>query len=206
MKYAFIIAAAPENSIDYILKIYNAALPELVICADGGSLKAAKLGIKCDVLMGDMDSGGAGAAGTVVKFPAEKNYTDTEACLAETITRGFANIIICGASGGRIDHTLCNINLLSGVHAAGVNAILVDDTNILMRFKNGAFTVPNGYKYFSIIPISSQLGGVTLSNCKYPLENATVLRSSSLTVSNEPKSGEVSAEIKSGNALLIFSK
>lgn len=206
MKTALIIAASPEQEINYIKDTYDAIAPDLVICADGGILKANLLGIKCDILMGDMDSGGRDFSGETIIFPAVKNFTDLHSAIDKAIDCGCETLVITGASGGRLDHLLCNIHLIEAAEMRGVRARLVDSMNIVTIFECGKFFVPDGFKYFSIIPLDCKLTGVSISNCKYPLDGAELLRYDSLAVSNEPKTGEVSAFIQSGRALLIFSK
>ena len=87
MNWAFVIAASPEEEIGYIRSAYDALSSPLVLCADGGLQKAEKLGIPCDILIGDMDSGGGDGAKDVMRLPMEKDFTDTQSCLEEAVRR-----------------------------------------------------------------------------------------------------------------------
>lgn len=207
MRNALIIAASPEQEIGYIRAVYEQMDTPAVFCADGGLQKANRLSIPCDVLMGDMDSGGGEGAGRVVYFPAEKDYSDTEACVIEAMDQGYTTLVAVGATGGRLDHLLCNLHLMELVGQRGGNLVLVDATNVVQLLRNGVVRVPCEYRYFSISPIDPVLTGVEISGAKYPLQNATVRRDhASLTVSNEAPNGEVTIRVAQGKAFLIFSK
>ena len=130
MKRALVIAAAPEEEIGYIRRLYEQWQPDLVLCADGGLQKADRLQIPCDVLMGDMDSGGGEGAREVVRFPAEKDYTDSQSCLREALARGCGQVVLAGATGGRLDHLLCNLHLLEWVEGQGAHGYVVDGGNV----------------------------------------------------------------------------
>lgn len=207
MRDALIIAASPEQEIGYIRAVYEKMDQPVVFCADGGLLKANRLGIPCDIAMGDMDSGGGEGAAKVVRFPAEKDYSDTEACVIEALDQGYMTLVTVGATGGRLDHLLCNLHLMELARQRGGNMILVDGCNVVQLLRGGTVRVPPGYRYFSIAPIDPVLTGVDIRGAKYPLENATVRRDhASLTVSNEAPGGEVFIRVAQGDAFLIFSK
>ena len=206
MNWGFVIAASPEEEIGYIRSAYDALSSPLVLCAEGGLQKAEKLGIPCDILIGDMDSGGGDGAKDVMRFPMEKDFTDTQSCLEEAVRRGCSHVLITGATGGRLDHLLCNLHLLEALEKKGVHGLIADRDNLVQLLESGPVQVPACYRYFSILPIDEQLRGVTIEGAKYPLQDAMVQRDDSLTVSNEAPSGEVTIQVKEGRAFLIFSR
>ena len=153
-----------------------------------------------------MDSGGGDGAKDVVRLPMEKDFTDTQSCLEEAVRRGCSHVLITGATGGRLDHLLCNLHLLEALEKKGVHGLIADRDNLVQLLESGPVQVPACYRYFSILPIDEQLRGVTIRGAKYPLQDAVVQRDDSLTVSNEALSGEVTIEVKEGRAFLIFSR
>ena len=206
MKRALVIAAAPEEEIGYIRRLYEQWQPDLVLCADGGLQKANRLQIPCDVLMGDMDSGGGEGAREVVRFPAEKDYTDSQSCLREALARGCGQVVLAGATGGRLDHALANLQLLETARADGVEAILLDPDNRVTCIGPGEYTLPRtDYFYFSLLPIDAVLRGVTIEGAKYPLCDAEARRGDSLTISNEWIEPTVRLRIREGLCWLICS-
>ncbi|MCD6363111.1 MAG: thiamine diphosphokinase, partial [Synergistetes bacterium] len=75
-------------------RLYKSLLEEadLIICADGGGNYLYAWGIKPDILIGDMDSISAeallyfeGAGVKIVRFPRDKDYTDSHLALLEAL-------------------------------------------------------------------------------------------------------------------------
>ncbi|MFA9382090.1 MAG: thiamine diphosphokinase, partial [Acetanaerobacterium sp.] len=81
-----------------------------VICADGGYDTALRIGITPHLFVGDMDSVRMSPEGCEIMLsPAEKDDTDTMLAAKIAIERGYTDITIFGGLGGRLDHTLANI-------------------------------------------------------------------------------------------------
>ena len=92
---------------------------DLIICADGGANHLRKLGKLPDILVGDFDSISEGdldlllaANVEIVRFPSEKDATDTQLAVQLAMDRGCDEVILLGAAGTRLDHTLANVFLL----------------------------------------------------------------------------------------------
>ena len=92
---------------------------DLVLAADSGARHMLRAGVFPDRVYGDMDSLSAGEIGLLEKggcrfvvSPAEKDDTDGGIVLKEALDRGFKDIRIWGALGGRPDHAYANIMLL----------------------------------------------------------------------------------------------
>jgi len=64
----------------------------------------------------------------ILKFPAEKDMTDTELAVNTAIDRGYKNIVIIGGTGTRLDHTLSNIFLLKLMLDRGVKGRIIMNT------------------------------------------------------------------------------
>ena len=93
---------------------------DLILCADGGSHHERALGLTPDALIGDLDSiaeeelaGVEGSKTAVVRVQRDKDETDLELAVNYALERDPAFIVIVGALGGRLDHTLGNIALLA---------------------------------------------------------------------------------------------
>ena len=85
---------------------------DLVIVADSGLEAAEKAGIRPDWIIGDMDSlDDPGRlekypVERVIRFPADKDFTDTELALELLWEKGCDEVCIAGGGGGRLDHLL----------------------------------------------------------------------------------------------------
>lgn len=165
----------------------------LVVAADSGYDNAKSLGFaeRVDLIVGDFDSTAEHSfpsRAEILRFPPEKDKTDTQIALDEAIRRGADEIIIIGGLSGRLDHTLSNVYLLEALSREhGVRATLCDGQNRVRYLYRSALLVVGGeYKYFSLIPADEKVTGVSVKGARYPLERAVLRRSNpSLGVSNE---------------------
>mgnify|MGYP000874606790 CR=1 FL=1 len=86
-----------------------------VICADAGVEACRTLGLRPNIVIGDMDSApgpliewARGSGAYIRQYPADKDQTDMELALDEAVTLGSRSVIVTGATGGRILSTLLN--------------------------------------------------------------------------------------------------
>jgi thiamine pyrophosphokinase len=118
------------------LLLREAAGADLFLCTDGAYAVAARLGVRPDVVVGDMDSGAADVSGVEVidAGPHEQqNDSDSEKALRHAVQWGRdrgdgarMEIHLLGASGSRPDHTLANL-MLCGAYAQHAEIVLVSD-------------------------------------------------------------------------------
>lgn len=178
-----------------------------VLCADGGIRCAALAGFAPDFYIGDGDSGGSAQGLPAILLPAEKDLTDLQAACEAAIDQGASNLILTACTGGRQDHHLANLQLLETLAKRGVRAVILDPWNEITYFSAGTRQVPRGgYRYFSLLPITKTLEGLTITGAKYPLENAMARRGDSLTVSNEVIAASAEITLRQGACWLIRSE
>ena len=203
---AVLFGAVPEEDWAFLRDYLDERF--LVICADGGVQNACRAGLEPDLLVGDWDSGGAPREGVpTVSLPPEKDMTDLQAAVDLAIGQGCRDLLLCGCTGGRMDHTASNLVLLEWIAEHGARAMLLDGDNEVRFHPGGTLLLPDvpAYRYLSIIPLDRTIEGVTLRGVKYPLNNAVLTRGDTLSVSNEP-AGEVSEiSIASGRVLVVRS-
>lgn len=187
---------------------------DLIVCADGGLHHLDKMGIKPDIWIGDGDScticgedfDRLTENALVVKLNPVKDATDGEAVYDCCIERGVDSVLVVGFSGTRLDHSLANMFLMKKFFDRGIDAIAVNENNKIFFAKKDNYILKEDYKYLSIMPLSETLDGVSTSGLKYPLENASLFKFSSYSVSNEFVSESCSVHIDKGDALIIISK
>ena len=192
------------------LRPYLEAGEWVVICADGGIRSARDAGLRPDSQIGDWDSGGAPEPGVpCVTLPVEKDMTDLQAAAEQALGMGCRELLLCGCTGGRLDHTASNLVLLEWIAGRGGLPVMVDEDNEV-RFLEGPvelrLTNRPPDRYLSLIPLDRTLTGVTLRGLKYPLTDARLTRGDTLSVSNEPQGSEMTVSLASGRALLIRSQ
>ncbi|WP_456275538.1 thiamine diphosphokinase [Bacillus sp. AK128] len=126
-----------------------------------------------------------------VKFsisPAEKNQTDIELAIDWALAKNPKRIRLLGATGGRLDHSLATIQLLTKGLANQVLFEIIDQQNILTLLNPGTYEIHQDpcYSYISFLPFSSNVQGIHLSrDFKYPLTDCDISWGTSLCVSNE---------------------
>ena len=181
---------------------------DLVIAADGGYDALKNAGIRCDLLIGDLDSINEVPTGVeIIRHPVMKDETDMMLAYLEGAERGYCDFEIHGATGGRADHTFANYSLLLYMSERGHRGSILCDTGITMLLKNGSIEVSGeSSKHFSAFAFGAPAHGVTIKGLEYECEDVTLTPDFPLAVSNRfiGKVGKV--EVKSGALLLMIEK
>jgi thiamine pyrophosphokinase len=191
----------------------RAAEPYL-LAADGGAHTAALYGVRPQRVIGDMDSvtpallADLEARGVdIVRYGAAKDETDLELSLIDAAARGCDPIIVIGAVGGRLDHTLANVYLLALSQLDGRTVRLVAGREEVMLLRPGVHTlsgVPGDT--VSLLPIGGPAGGVTTTGLAYPLRGETLHFGPARGVSNVMQGETAEVSLDSGWLLLIHTE
>lgn len=139
--------------------------------------------------------------------PSEKDETDLEIALNWALIQKPELIKIFGATGGRLDHELGNIQLLYRALEKNVRVLIVDRKNELEMMKPGEYTITalEQYPYISFLPMTQQVSKLSLSGFKYPLNEKDVYFGSTLSISNEVTSEFGNVSFQNGILLMIRS-
>lgn len=186
-------------------------IPEdaLVICADSGLRHARKLGIEPDWILGDFDSSAEQPTGTnVLRYPAEKDDTDTMLAVKLACAKGIREIRIYGGLGGRFDHAMANVQTLRYLAAQGVVGTLCDGQNWMTVQPAGTTRQYSNHAgwYFSLLSLSDVCTGVTIRGTKYLLENGTLSAEIPLGISNEIIAEAAEVTLQQGNLLVLYTR
>ncbi len=180
---------------------------DMVIAADGGLDTLKKHGIKCDLLVGDLDSVKGEIFGVeILRHKVEKDETDMHLSLMAGANAGYKNFYIYGATGGRKDHTFANYCLLLWGKNRGYDVKIISEDYIISVIQNEEIKASGDEgATFSLFAFGSDAEGVSIKNAKYELENAKIKCEFPIGVSNSFKEGEVTISVKDG-ALLFMQK
>ena len=181
---------------------------DLILCADTAYREAEKLGIVPDAVIGDFDHACAAesAHGNVIRVPCEKDDTDTMLCIKYAIDAGADELVIAGGIGGRLDHTVANLQSLAYAESHGIHAVLTDGRNEA-RVLSGRIHIPKKADfYLSVFAFGGACRGVSESGVRYPLRDAALSVDFPLGVSNEITDDYAEIEVKEGRLLVILSK
>lgn len=166
-----------------------------IIAVDAGLEAVKALGLEPDMVVGDFDTVKPG----ILQYyrqkehiiwdthQPEKDETDTELALRTAMETGVSDMVILGATGGRLDHSIGNIHLLYACLQKGVKASIVDEKNRLYILDQGKTYRSSEIwgKYISFLPLTEEVHGITLKGFKYPLTNRDIRIGTSLCISNE---------------------
>lgn len=181
MKRCLILGAG-----EYYGKKIHTDKEDFVIAADGGYNAAIKNNITPDLFVGDLDSCDSEIeAKEKLVLPAVKNDTDTLAAIRTGLERGYTEFHIYGGTGGRIDHTLANIQSLIFLSKNGAIGFLHSNEQLVTSITDSSLEIsPLPCGYVSVFS-DSKATGVFESGMKYSLENAELKSDFPVGASNE---------------------
>jgi thiamine pyrophosphokinase len=206
-----IVAGGPVS----LVPVLRRSDDEIWIGVDSGVLTLLQNDVVPEFAFGDFDSLSTTAKKQVdalqvrqFSFQKEKDQTDLELAIDWAIEQNPDEIVLYGATGGRLDHGTMNIQLLlKGIIHHNIIK-MIDIQNTIQLFQPGVYEVINqeSYTYISFLPFSECVENLSLSGFKYPLEKETIRWGSSLCISNElaEKSGTYS--FTNGILMMIKSK
>lgn len=197
----FIVGAGEDCGIDFI-----PTTDDFVIAADAGLCYLEQAGIKADLVIGDFDTLNAVPQHpNVISLSIEKDDTDMLAAIREGINVGYSNFYLYCGTGGRIDHTLANLQILSFLSENGKQGFLIDNDNIITAITNQKITfdsIQSGY--VSIFAYSPKAKGICLQGLKYELDKAVLTSTFPIGVSNEFIGEKSSISVDNGTLLIVF--
>ncbi len=186
---------------------------DYVICADGGANHLVKVGLRPDLVIGDLDSIEEEtlkylykANVEVSKFPKEKDYTDTELAIKYLINKKVNEIIFMGVIGSRLDHTLANILLLKTLLDKGVQGKIIGDSNVVYITDEKMVLKKEKNSFVSVVPMDNEGAIVTLEGFKYETIEEKFSFSSTYGISNQIVEEKGTIKIHKGICLVIVSK
>ncbi len=200
---------------------------DYIVCLDGGYDIAKDQGIRPDLLLGDFDSirldpeeDASVSCGQsrpeIRRWPPEKDYTDLELAYRELDPEQYPDLLVIGGLGGRLDHTLANVQMLAAYTGPGnyKSIRMMDGRNrcFVIRGYEDAGDEPAfrtiqriEHTYLALIPLFNDCEGLTIRGVKYPLEDAKMARGASLGISNEFCEDTARIRLRRGTLLVVLS-
>lgn len=168
----------------------SASKSDLILAADAGFCALYQLGIVPDMLIGDMDSLGNELADVardlgshILRVPSKKNSTDTELAVEEAARKGATEILLLGATGGRVDHLLGNLMLLRLGEELGAPVTIEDELQTILYVRYAREIHGSAGQTVSIIPADKE-AVVRASGLEYPLEDLLLTNARPRGISN----------------------
>jgi len=182
-----------------------------VIAADSGAHDAESLGLRVDVVIGDMDSiaptalAAVRALGTeVVRHPSDKNETDAELALLHAAQLGAKRIIVVSAGGGRLDHQLSLVALLfqDALRNIDVEARIGTARVFPVRDHESRTIASKSGDLVGLLPFGGDAHGVITHGLQWPLHNESLSVTASRGVSNRAVGDHFNVSVQSGRLLV----
>lgn len=176
---------------------------DYVIAADAGYMILKKAGIIPDLIVGDFDSSDTpeNDIETIVLNPI-KDCTDTEFAVKKAVEKGFKDILILGALGGRTDHSFANITLVAEYKDSDINITLITENQKIYALKNETKSIAKADIYVSLFSFGSMCN-VSTEGLFYPLSNYSLSPYSAIGVSNEIVDNTAKITVNDGILLVM---
>ena len=191
----------PSPLIDYWLDE-----AEMFICADGAGYPYDEIPRPPDIVIGDFDSLSghllSGRSGPRYLQSTDQDTTDSEKALVFCAGEGVAEVVLLGATGWLIDHTLYNVSLLEKF-ADRLRICLSDRFSSTVRIGPGESThwhLPAGTP-FSLSPLTGNAKGVTIAGAEFSRREFDIDGKGPATISNTVAEPPLFLEITSGSLL-----
>ncbi|MBO5262223.1 MAG: thiamine diphosphokinase [Clostridia bacterium] len=197
------IACALDCKIDFTLRS-----SDLVIGADRGYFTLVENGIKPNVAIGDFDSytGKIDCEKTIV-FPVKKDDTDSALAINYAVEQGYKKIVVFGAIGGELDHTIANIALAADFANKSIDISFVDGENVLFAIHNSSVCFDENAKgRISVFSFGDRAEGVYEKGLLYTLDNEALYNIRPLGVSNEFIGKKATVSVGNGTLLIYTSR
>ena len=204
MSRCVIISACPVSA-----SLASALRPgDTIIACDAGYRNCAPLHCRPDIIVGDFDTAPCPAqeGGDTIILPHVKDDTDTEYAAKLAAQKGFDEVLLLGALGGRrVEHTLANLCTGLGLEQRGIRAALQDErSRITFVLPGESRSYPKEeFFYFSAFPMEGRAEGVYEKGSFYELEDAVLTAGYPLGVSNEYAEGSSCITISTRQGALV---
>ena len=199
-----------ETSVAIILKrCESIPTAENYIGVDKGALTLARNGKRMVLAIGDFDSVEESDlayikeySDTLLQLNPIKDDTDSEAAVMYAIEKGYQKIHLYGGLGGRLDHAMINLRLVSRFPET---VYLHDQNNFIYSLAEGVHSIDKrDYTYISFF--TEDKATISLEGFKYPLDKQQLTNKDTYTTSNEILEDRGIVTVHAGKVTVIQSK
>ena len=139
--------------------------------------------------------------------PVEKDDTDMLAAIRIGLLEGCQEFRIYGGMGGRLEHTLANLQCLIYLKQCSAVGYLMDDKTTAFVMQNETvWFKPEAKGFLSLFSIGEKASGVTIRNLKYEMQDGEITNSFPIGISNEFIGKRSSVTVEQGMLAVILSE
>lgn len=207
-----LVIGAGDLSVTQISKQEN----DYVIAVDGGITYLPLLELEPDIIIGDFDSVTTEQKEAIIAMKEQdpesviildemKDDTDMLAALRLGLKKGYTFFQIYGATGGRLEHTLANIQCLLYLKKHGALGYIMDGTGMIFVLKDEEVKFKENMEgMLSLFSLNGQAIGVTISGMKYELDGEIIRNDFPMGISNEFIGKEAAIIVEKGELVGII--
>lgn len=206
MKKVILVGASPLMDTSFLQEKKE---DTFYVACDGGYQVYLKEKREPDLFVGDFDT----LPEKVISHPKEmirlstiKDDTDTMFAIKTCLKRGYDTFYLYGCLGGKIEHSLANIQTLKFLCENKARGYLIDKENnqVLFLLHNESITFKKSAGMISVFALDNTVSGVDEINLKYGLSDASLTNAFPLGVSNEFLKDKVATiRVKEGHLLVV---
>lgn len=211
MKTLMICGGTPPSK-KLFEQIIQEFTPDCLIAVDHGAAFLFECGQVPDILVGDFDSLNLDilkyyeSKCEIVGLNSEKDETDTEIGLRIAHSKNADKIIMLGATGGRLDHTVGNLYLLKKAALLGIDAVMIDEIQKIFIIDHQHHFDCQVNCLVSLLAASDCVQGITTEGFYYPLQNENLSIGDVRGISNVIISEHASVTVESGLLFCIINQ
>ncbi len=212
-----VLICGGEINDEFSLACLKQIKPDCIIGVDKGLEFCYRNHVIPDWILGDFDSISKEVIDwyrkqqeiPIRQYKPEKDDTDTRLGMELALKLGSDKIFLLGATGGRLDHYMGNLQSLLITAREEKEGWILDEQNAITVRKAGKICIHKEEqfgKYVSFFSMGDEVTGLSLTGFQYPLDGYTLKNSDGIAVSNQLLDDCGIIEFETGYLMMVLSK
>ncbi|MCI9129312.1 MAG: thiamine diphosphokinase [Eggerthellaceae bacterium] len=201
------LVGASDFNAEEFARLDAAGAFDIILAVDAGYESLMDIGIKPYMAIGDFDSLGYIPKGIrTARFSSHKDQSDMELALSRSKSLGAGQVVIFGALGRRLDHTLANLQLFARFSEEGIRVrVIGQQEEVIFLTGPDIFEAPAQEEgIVSVFAMNDECKGVFERGLEWELDDALLTNRTSLGLSNQLKGEAVMIGVESGTIAIFF--
>lgn len=212
-----VLICGGEINDEFSLVCLKQIKPDCIIGVDKGLEFCYRNHVISDWILGDFDSISKEVIDwyreqqeiPIRQYKPEKDDTDTRLGMELALKLGSDKIFLLGATGGRLDHYMGNLQSLLITAMEEKEGWILDEQNAITVRRAGKICIHKEEqfgKYVSFFSMGDEVTGLSLKGFQYPLDGYTLKNSDGIAVSNQLLDDCGIIEFETGYLMMVLSK
>lgn len=176
---------------------------DFLIGVDGGTNQILKLGLKPNLIIGDLDSLTKIPKDTKVLKLANQNKTDIQKAIEQATKMGYEEVLLVGFLGRRLDHMISSLMIVA---KSKLNIKIIEGNQEMQVIKDKITLKGKPGDLVSLIPLLGDCQKITTEGLKWRLQGRTLKCGKGLGVSNVMLGKTAKVSLKKGCLLVLVTR